>query len=154
MLFVSFLSIDNIINELSRKVNRRNILSADYSAIRFIFWWKRSLNSNIPQSEKNTIIQRKNTSLPDLVLFQHCSPFVLQKRLFDYEIEPTTIIGNFSVEYTLPYIFIQRSVGGAGAVVLPFFVHSKRVPCGGAVNVFLFYVVHTHGNTEHRTHCD
>ena len=56
--------------------------------------------------------------------------------------------------YTLSYIFIQRSVGGAGAVVLPFFIHSERVPRGGAVNIFLVYVVHTYGDSQHRTHCD
>ena len=82
MLFVSFLSIDNIINEISRKVNRRNILSADYSAIRFIFWWKRSLNSNIPQSEINTIIQRKNTSPAGSCAFSALQPFRTTKTAF------------------------------------------------------------------------
>ena len=56
--------------------------------------------------------------------------------------------------YMLSYIFIQRTVSGAGAVVLPFFVHSERVPRGGAINVFLVYVVHTYGDSQHRAHCD
>ena len=49
----------------------------------------------------------------------------------------------------LSYIFIQRAVGGAGAVVLPFLIHSERVPRGGAINVFLVYVVHTHRYSQH-----
>ena len=54
----------------------------------------------------------------------------------------------------LSYIFIQRTVGGAGAVVLPFFVHAECVPRRGAINVFFVYVVHAHGDSQHRTHRD
>ncbi len=54
----------------------------------------------------------------------------------------------------LSYIFIQRAASGAGAVVLPFFIHSERIPRGGAINVFFVYIVHTHRYSQHRTHCD
>ena len=54
----------------------------------------------------------------------------------------------------LSYIFIQRAVGGAGAVVLTFFVHAECVPRRGAINIFFVYVVHAHGDSQNRTHRD
>ena len=52
----------------------------------------------------------------------------------------------------LSYIFIQRTIRGAGAVVLPFFIHSERIPRRRAVYILFIYVVHTYGDSQHRTH--
>ena len=46
-------------------------------------------------------------------------------------------------------LFIQRTVGSAGAVILPFLVHAERIPCRRTEDIRLRNIVHTDGNTKH-----
>ena len=56
----------------------------------------------------------------------------------------TLVGGNYAKTDDL---FIHRSVGGAGSVVLSLLVHTEGTPCGRTEDLFLGYVVHTYGNT-------
>ncbi len=51
-------------------------------------------------------------------------------------------------------LFIERAVGGAGTVVLAFFVHAKGIPGSGTVDVLLGNIVHTNGDAQHGAHGD
>ena len=62
---------------------------------------------------------------------------------------PTVNVANALRLPPIP-LFIQRSVCGAGSVVLTLFIHSESVPCARSENLFFGNIVHTYGDSEHR----
>ena len=43
-------------------------------------------------------------------------------------------------------LLIQRTIGGAGAIVLAFLIHTECIPACGTVDIVLGNVVHTYGD--------